>query len=323
VAERIVVADKLAARGLDLLRAVPGFEVVETVGKGTEALREALADAAALVVRSETKVTREVMDQAPGLRVIARAGVGTDTIDVTEATRRGIPVLYAPGANTTSAAEHTFALLLALARKLPWASTHLAEGKWDRKPFEGVELYGKTLGILGLGRIGSQVARIGQGFGMTVVACDPYADERAKVLGIPLLPLDEMLAQADIVTLHLKLTEETRRVLNADRFARMKPGAILVNVARGALVDDAALVAALESGHLAGAALDVYDMEPLPADSVLRRAPNLVMTPHLGASTREAQVRVSVETAEAVREFLLRGDISAAVNRPALEAAKA
>lgn len=322
MAERIVVADKLAAKGLELLRGVPGFEVVETVGQGADALHAAIGAAVGIVVRSETKVPRELMDRAPGLRVIARAGVGTDTIDVAEATRRGIPVLYAPGANSTSAAEHTFALLLALVRKLPWASSHLAEGKWDRKPFEGTELHGKTLGILGLGRIGSLVARIGQGFGMKVVATDPYATEMGTLLGVPLQPLEELLATSDIVTLHLKLTDETRRILNAERIARMKKGAILVNVARGALVDDAALVEGLKSGQLSGAALDVYDLEPLPADSVLRGAPNLVMTPHLGASTREAQVRVSVETAEAMREFLLKGDISAAVNRQALEQRK-
>jgi D-3-phosphoglycerate dehydrogenase len=322
VADRIVVADKLAAKGLDLLRAVPNVEVVETVGQGADVLHAAIADAVGILVRSETKVPKELMDRAPGLKVIARAGVGTDTIDVAEATRRGIPVLYAPGANSTSAAEHTFALMLALVRKLPWASSHMAEGKWDRKPFEGTELHGKTLGILGLGRIGSLVARIGQGFGMRVIATDPYAGNMATLLGVPLLPLDELLAQSDIVTLHLKLTDETRRILNAQRIAGMKQGAVLVNVARGALVDDVALVDALRSGQIGGAALDVYDLEPLPADSVLRGAPNLLMTPHLGASTREAQVRVSVETAEAVREYLLKGDISAAVNRAALEKQK-
>jgi D-3-phosphoglycerate dehydrogenase len=323
VAERIVVADKLAAKGLELLRSVPGVEVVETAGQGADALHAAIADAVGIMVRSETKVPKDLMERAPKLKVIARAGVGTDTIDVAEATRRGIPVLYAPGANSTSAAEHTFALLLALVRKLPWASTHLAEGKWERKSFEGTELHGKTLGILGLGRIGSLVARIGQGFGMKVVATDPYAGNMATLLGVPLLPLEELLRTSDIVTLHLKLTDETRKILNAERIALMKKGAVLVNVARGALVDDVALVEALKSGQLSGAALDVYDLEPLPADSVLRGAPNLLMTPHLGASTREAQVRVSVETAEAVRDYLTKGDIGAAVNKAALEKAKA
>jgi D-3-phosphoglycerate dehydrogenase len=322
VAERIVVADPLSAAGVQLLRAVPAFDVVETTGKGPEVLHDALVDAAALIVRSETKVTADLMGKGPKLRVIARAGIGTDNIDLEEATRRGIPVLTAPGANSTSAAEHTFALLLALLRKVPAASALMAAGKWDRKPFQGTELEGKTLGILGLGRIGTRVAKIAQGFGMTVVALDPFVvASHALSLGVELLPLEQVLARADVITLHLALTDDTRHLLNAERFRLMKKGAILVNTARGGLIEDATLLDALKSGQLAGAALDVYDPEPLPADSALRSAPNVLLTPHLGASTKEAQQRVALEIAESVREALLKGDLRSAVNLPGLDGA--
>jgi len=322
VAERVVVADPLAANGLQLLRSVGALEVVETTGKPAEVLYAALVDAAALIVRSETKVTPELMAKGSKLRVIARAGIGTDNIDLDEATRRGIPVLTAPGANSNSAAEHTFALLLALLRKVPAASVLMAQGKWDRKPFQGTELRGKTLGILGLGRIGTHVAKIAQGFGMTVIALDPYVvAAHALSLGVELLPLEEVLKRADVISLHLALTAETKHLLNAERFAQMKKGAVLVNAARGGLIDDAALVAALQSGQLAGAALDVFEPEPLPADSVLRTAPNILLTPHLGASTKEAQSRVAIEIAEAVRDALLKGDLRSAVNLSGLNAA--
>lgn len=320
--ERVVIADPLSAAGIQMLRSVPSLDVVETTGKGPEVLHDALVDAVALIVRSETKVTADLMAKGQKLRVIARAGIGTDNIDLEEATRRGIPVLTAPGANSTSAAEHTFALLLALLRKVPAASALLAAGKWDRKPFQGTELRGKTLGILGLGRIGTHVAKIAQGFGMNVIALDPYVvASHALALGVELLPLEQVLARADVLTLHLALTDETRRLLNAERLKLMKKGAVLVNTARGGLIDDAALVAALESGHVAGAALDVFEPEPLPADSVLRKAPNVLLTPHLGASTKEAQQRVALEIAEAVRDALLKGDLRSAVNLPGLDGA--
>lgn len=322
MAETVVVADRLAPSGLKILREVPEFDVVETVGKGPEALRAAIAGAAALVVRSETKVTADLLKAAPNLRVIARAGVGTDNIDLEDATRRGIPVLTAPGGNSTSAAEHTFALLLSLLRRIPWAARALEEGKWDRKPFEGTELRGKTLGVLGLGRIGTQVARIGQGFGMTVIGFDAYVPAaHAQAMGVELLSLKEVLCSADILTLHLTLTDETRGLLDAERLSLCRKGAVLVNTARGALVDEKALAAALNSGHLGGAALDVFEPEPLPMDSPLRKAPNCLLTPHLGASTREAQQRVAVEIAEAVRDALVKGDLRAAVNLRGLAAA--
>lgn len=320
--ERVVVADRLGAQGLQLLRGVSGLDVVETAGKGPEVLKDALIDAAAIIVRSETRVSAELMAGAPKLRLVARAGVGTDNIDLEEATRRGIPVLTAPGANSTAAAEHAIALMLSLARKIPWAHALMAEGKWDRKAFEGTELRGKTLGILGLGRIGTMVAHTAQAFGMTVIALDPYVvAAHALKLGVTLLPLEEVLARADVITLHLALTDDTRHLINAERLALMKKGAFIVNTARGALIDDAALAKSLTDGHLGGAALDVFEPEPLVADSPLRRAPNTILTPHLGASTREAQTRVAIEIAEAVRDALLKGDLRSAVNLSGLDAA--
>jgi len=315
VVERIVVSDKLGAAGLELLRAIPGFDVQDVAGKGAEALDRALPDAVVLVVRSETKVTAAVMAKAPRLRIIARAGMGVDTIDLAEANRRKIAVLTAPGANANSVAEFTFALLLGLVRKVPGAVASLSAGAWDRKGFEGTELRGKTLGLVGMGRVGSGVAAIARGFGMRVEAYDPrLTQHEVDALGVTLLPLEDVLRNADIVSLHAKLTPETRHLLGDARLAAMKQGVFIVNTSRGALIDDAALVRALRSGHVAGAALDVYDPEPLPADSVLRGAPNVLLTPHLAASAQEAQTRVAIEIGEAVKAALLHGDLRAAVN---------
>ena len=318
MADKIVVADKLSTNGLALLRATPGLEVIETVGK-PELLKDAMLVASAIIVRSETKVTAALMEGAPKLRLIARAGIGTDNIDLEEASRRGIPVLTAPGANSNSAAEHALGLMLAMVRKIPQAAASMAAGKWDRKQFEGSELRGKTLGVLGLGRIGTMVAKLALAFGMKVIAFDPFVPPaNALALGVELLPLDDLLGRADILTLHLALTGDTRHLLNAERFARMKKGVLIVNAARGALIVDAALVAALESGQVGAAALDVFEPEPLPADSVLRKAPNLILTPHLGASTKEAQARVSIEIAESVRDALVKDELRGCVNLDAV-----
>jgi D-3-phosphoglycerate dehydrogenase len=319
VTHRVVVADRLAEAGLRLLAAVPEIELSVCAGRPREELERSLAGASALIVRSETRVTASLLACAPHLRVIARAGTGVDNIDVPAATRRGIAVMNAPGANTVSAAEHTLGLLLALVRRIPWAAQAMWRGEWDRKRFEGTELRGKTMGIVGLGRIGGHVARLARAFGMQVLGHDPYLPpDRAAELEVKLLPLDELLRQADVVTLHVAHTEQTHHLINAERLRLMKPTAVLVNTARGELVDEAALAAAVAEDRIAGAAIDVFATEPLPAESPLRRLDRVILTPHLAASTAEAQERVSVEICGAVRDALLTGDLSFAINVPGI-----
>lgn len=313
---RVVVADRLAESGLRLLAASPEIEVVNVAGKRDE-LDRALPGAHALIVRSETKVTADMIAKAAQLRVIARAGTGVDTIDVAAATRRGVAVMNAPGANTVSAAEHAFGLLLSLVRHIPPAAEAMRRGDWDRKRYEGTELRGKAMGVIGLGRIGGHVAHLARAFGMTVIAHDPFLpDERAVELQVKLLPLDQLLRLADVISLHLALTDETHHLINTERLAFMKPGAFLINTARGELVDEAALAAAVKEKRIAGAAIDVFAVEPLPADSPLRGIDRVILTPHLAASTAEAQERVAVETAAAVRDALILGDLSTAINVP-------
>lgn len=314
---RVVVADRVAQPGLALLSADPDIEVIEMAGKGRGALEAALADAHALLVRSETKVTADLMRRSPQLRVIARAGTGVDTIDVQAATRLGIAVLNTPGANTVSAAEHTIALLLALLRHIPDAVRSMRRGEWDRKRFEGAELRGKTMGVIGLGRIGSQVAALAKAFAMRVIGHDPFVPrERAEAQRVELVPLERLLAEADVISLHLALTDQTRHLLNAERFGLIKRGAVLVNAARGELVDEHALIATLREGRLAGAALDVFAVEPLPPDHPLRACERVILTPHLAASTAEAQERVAAEICAILRDALITGDISGAINVP-------
>jgi len=317
---RIVVADRVNAAGLALLEKTPDLEVVNVAGDAA-GLAAQLPTAHALLVRSETRVTADLLEKATALKVIGRAGIGVDTIDVAAATRRGIAVLNAPGANTVSAAEHTLALLLGLVRHIPTAAASMREGKWDRKAFEGRELRRKTLGIVGLGRIGAHLSQIARAFGMQVIGHDPFLSEkRAAELHVELLPLDELLPRADVLTLHLPLTDETRNVIDRRRLGLLKPTAVLVNAARGGLVDEEALVDALENGTIAGAAIDVFSKEPLPKDHPLRTAPRTLLTPHLAASTQEAQERVAVEICTAVRDALLAGDIGSAVNVPGISA---
>ena len=311
----VVVADKIDQDGLDLLSSGGDFGVISTVDR-PERLSAELPNAHALLVRSSTQVTRETIALGNNLKVIARAGMGVDNIDVAAATEAGIAVLNTPGANTISAAEHTLALLLALIRNVPQAMSSLQSGKWDRKQFAGTELHGKTLSALGLGRIGQHVVRLAQAFGMRVLAHDPYLSaELAGELQVTLVTLEDALRQADVVTLHMPLTDDTRRIMNAARFALMKPTAVLVNTARGGLIDDLALVAALDAGGLSGAALDVFESEPLDPDSPLRTCEKIVLTPHLAASTAEAQKRVALEVCESVKRALVVGDVRGAINR--------
>ncbi|MBI5502528.1 MAG: phosphoglycerate dehydrogenase [Deltaproteobacteria bacterium] len=316
---KILVADELSPRGVEILRAAHFDVTVKTGLKGPE-LAAALRGVHALVVRSATKVTPEALAGADSLQVIGRAGIGVDNVDVPAASRKGVVVMNTPGGNAVTAAEHAIALLCALARRIPQATASVKAGKWEKGKFKGVELADKTLGVIGLGNIGRIVADRGHGLRMRVVGHDPFlAPEAAAKLGVPLVSLDELLARADAVTIHVPLTPETRGLLGADRLRRMKPGALLVNAARGGIVDEAALHEALAAGRLGGAALDVFATEP-PGQSPLLALDNVIASPHLGASTEEAQERVSVEIAEQVVAFLLRGELRNAVNAAALPA---
>jgi D-3-phosphoglycerate dehydrogenase len=312
---RILIADPLAPCGLDILRQ-SGAEVQELDDGDRARIAEVIGGFDALIVRSRTKVDAPLLRAARGLRVIGRAGIGVDNVDVATATELGVLVVNAPTANLLSATEHTFALLLALVRNISPAHRSLLAGEWERKRFVGIELNGKTLGVIGLGRIGQHVAHRAKAFGMSVVAFDPFLDpSAARRLEVPLLSLAELLATADVVTLHTPLTEHTRNLLSADAITALKPGALLVNCARGGIVDESALYEALESGRLRGAALDVFAEEP-PPDRRLIEHPNVVATPHIGAQTREAQDRVASETAEMVVAALAGSLELTAVNLP-------
>lgn len=318
----IVICDPISPKGIELFRQRPEFKVTVLSKRLPEnELLPIAADAEALVVRSETKITRNVIAAAPKLRVIGRAGVGVDNVDVDAATQRGIVVMNTPSGNTISTAELTFSMLMALARKIPQAHMSMKAGEWNRKAFQGVELYGKTLGILGMGRIGSEVARRAIAFGMRVLAYDPYlALSRAKALQVEMVELDELYARSDFLTVHMPMSDETKGMINAVAFAKMKKGVRVLNCARGGIIDENDLLKAIQTGHVAGAALDVYEEEPLPAKSPLRESPLIVMTPHLGASTEEAQENVGIEVAEAITDYLLLGAVRNAVNLPNLDA---
>ena len=319
---KVLVADPISPKGVEDLRSDGAFDVIFQTGLKEEQLLEIIPDCAALIVRSETKVNARVLEAARALKVVGRAGVGVDNVDVEAATARGVIVMNTPDGNTISTAEHAFSLLVSVARTIPQASASVVAGLWERKKFQGVELYGKTLAILGMGRIGSELARRAIAFGMRVLAYDPYmAASRARALQVELIEnLDDILPRADFISMHMPLTPETKHMLDARRLALCKPGVRIVNCARGGLVDEAALLAALASGQVAGAALDVFETEPPPADFPLRADPRMVFTPHLGASTAEAQESVGIEIAAAVRAALLEGVIRNAVNAPSLDA---
>jgi|KBSMisStandDraft_5_1062788.scaffolds.fasta_scaffold34028_3 D-3-phosphoglycerate dehydrogenase len=319
---KVLIADSISKRGLDELARGNALEVVVCTGQSEAELVEAIPGFSAIVVRSQTKITAPILRAGTDLKVVGRAGVGVDNVDLDAATRRGVIVMNTPGGNTISTAEHAFSLLLAVARKIPQAHANLQAGKWDRKQFEGSELYNKTLGIIGMGRIGSELSRRAIAFGMRVLAYDPYlSSSRARSLQVELIEdLDELLPLADFLTLHTPLTPETHHLLNAARLTKTKPGVRIINCARGGLVDESALLNSLGNGHVAGAALDVFETEPLPNDSPLRGVPNLILTPHLGASTVEAQESVGIEIAQAIRAALLEGTIRNAINLPNLDA---
>ncbi|HWN24790.1 MAG TPA: phosphoglycerate dehydrogenase [Candidatus Sulfotelmatobacter sp.] len=319
---KVLIADSISQRGIDELSRDNALDVSVQTNLTVSQLLEIVPEFSAIVVRSQTKVTADLLKAGTSLRVVGRAGVGVDNVDVEAATRRGVVVLNAPGGNTVSTAEHAFSLLLCVARKIPQADASVRGKNWDRKNFEGVELYNKTLGIIGMGRIGSELARRAIAFGMRVIAYDPYLSAtRARALQVELVDeLDDLLAGADFISLHTPLTPETRHLLDAARLQKTKRGVRIINCARGGLIDETALANALQDRHIAAAAIDVFEKEPLPNDSALRSAPNLILTPHLGASTAEAQESVGIEIAQSIRAALLEGTIRNAVNMPNLDA---
>lgn len=319
---KILVADDVNEDKLAPLRDA-GFEVVKKTKLAPEELAAEIKDADGVIVRSATRITADLMDGAEKLRVIGRAGVGVDNIDVKAATERGIVVMNAPDGNTITTAEHTIALLVSMARNVPQAHAKLQSGVWDKKSFVGVELNGKTLGVVGLGRIGKHVAGIAKGFGMNILAFDPFiSPEQAKELGIELGTLDEVLSRGDFLTIHTPVTDETRGIIGREAFAKMKKGVRLVNCARGGLVDESALLEAIEEGTVASAAMDVFAQEPLPADSPLLGNERIITTPHLGASTTEAQEGVALTVAEQMRDYLETGTLRGAVNAPSMAASE-
>ncbi len=313
---KVVVADKISQRGLELLGET-GWHVV---APARGALAAELADADGLIVRSATRVTAELLESAPKLRVVGRAGVGVDNIDLDAATRRGVLVMNTPGSNAVSVAEHTLALLLALARSVPQLNAATHAGRWEKSAGSGIELRGKTLGLIGFGRVGGEVARRAQALELRVLAHDPFISENiAREAGVELVPLEELLARSDIISLHAALSPATEKIINASTLGKMKRGARLINAARGELVEEAALAEALRSGHLAGAALDVFAVEP-PRGSPLLGLPNVIATPHVAGSTEEAQEEVGTLIAQQVRDFLAEGLLRNAVNLPTLSA---
>lgn len=317
---RILVTDRVALSGLGPLVDGEGFEVTAVDDSASGEFTSALGAADALIVRSATRVTRQLLAEAPRLKAVGRAGVGVDNVDVAAATDHGIAVFNAPGGNTIAAAELTVALLISVARKIPAAEASVRSGRWDRSEFKGVELRGKTLGLIGAGRIGSEVAVRCKAFDMHVIAYDPYlSPTRAEGLGIEMVGFEDVIHRSDFVSIHVPLTEETRGMIGVDALSQMKRSAFVVNSSRGGVVDEEALAKALHNGDLAGAALDVYETEPLPSDSPLRMAPNLVLTPHLGASTVEAQEGVATEVANKVRLLLETGNRADAINASELD----
>jgi D-3-phosphoglycerate dehydrogenase len=311
---RILVSDKLAAEGVAVLKGA-GLDVDQSTGLSADELSAIIGSYDGLLVRSATKARGEgFWSHADRLRVVGRAGTGVDNIDLAAATDNRTLVMNTPGGNNTSAAEHAIAMMFALARHVPQATASMKAGRWEKSRFKGVELTDKVLGIVGLGRIGRIVADRALGLRMRVIASDPFVSADEAPEGVEMLDLDSVLERSDLVTIHAPLMNATRGLFNRDRFARMKPGARLIHVARGGIVVESDLLAALESGHLAAAAIDVWESEPTASDNPLLALPNVICTPHLGASTHEAQIRVAVQIAEQVVAYLKSGEIKNAVN---------
>ena len=315
---KILVADDVSNRAVEILQEDKSWNVVYLPGKKGASVADEIVDADALVVRSATKVKADLLARAKRLRVIGRAGVGVDNVDLEAATKRGIVVMNTPGGSSTSVAEQTIGFLISLARRIPQADASMKKGAWEKKKLTGIELRGKTLGLIGLGRIGSEVARLARAFEMEVIAYDPYVPSRlAQEQGVKLVKFEELLAASDFISLHTAATPETHHLLNAQTLAKTKPGVRIVNCARGELIKEDDLLQALESGHVAGAALDVFEKEP-PVDSRLVAHPNVIATPHIAGSTDEAQEIVGISIAEQIRDYLRLGVPRNAVNMPAI-----
>lgn len=317
---KILVSDKLSEEGIKILKKNKEFRVDLKTGLAPEELIKIIKDYDALIVRSSTKVNKDIVQAADKLKVIGRAGVGLDNVDLEAATQKGIIVMNTPAGNTISTAELTMSMISALSRSIPQADASVKRGEWKRSDFMGVELYGKVLGIIGFGRIGSEVAKRTLSFGMKVLSYDPYlSKEVAQNLGVEALDLNELLRRADYITVHTPLTEETKHMISKKEFGLMKKGVRIINCARGGIIDEAALIDAIKEGRVQGAAIDVYEKEPLPAGSELAKLDKVITTPHLGASTEEAQVNVAIEVAEIVRDALLGRGIRNAANYPCVE----
>ncbi len=320
---RVLISDKMDPNAERILRE-NGCDVDVITGKTPDELKEIIGQYDGLAIRSSTKVTQEILDAATNLKVVGRAGIGVDNVDIPYASSKGVVVMNTPFGNSITTAEHAIALMFALARQIPEANEQTQEGKWPKNAFMGVEVTGKTLGLIGAGNIGSIVASRALGLKMKVIAYDPFlTEDRAVELGIEKVDLEALVTRADFITLHTPLTDETRNILNRDRLEKTKKGVRIVNCARGGLIDEAALKDLLDSGHIAGAALDVFATEPPPADHPLFGTKNFICTPHLGASTSEAQVNVALQVAEQIADYLVTGGVTNALNVPSLSAEEA
>ena len=319
---KVLVCDPISQTGIDHLQQQDGIEtIILDRTHSEEELLPLIKDISAIAVRSETKITKTIIESAQELKIVGRAGVGVDNIDIEAATQNGVIVMNTPGGNTIATCELTFSMMMALARNIPQAHGSMSSGEWNRKAYKGVELYNKTLGVLGMGRIGGEVARRAVAFGMQVMAFDPYiTPSRAKALQVELASLEEIYNSADFITVHMPLTDETRGMINKDTFTKMKPEVRLLNCARGGIINEKDLFDALKGGVIAGAALDVYESEPLDNNSELRECPNLILTPHLGASTKEAQDNVGLEVSQGITDYLLHGSLINSINMPSLDA---
>ncbi len=318
---KVLISDKMSPKGLEVFKQFPELEVDVKVGMSPEELASVIGQYDGLAIRSATKVTSEIIAAADKLKVVGRAGIGVDNVDIEAATRRGIVVMNTPKGNTITTAEHTLSMMLSLSRNIPQATQSMKAGKWEKSRFMGKELFNKTLGVVGLGNIGSIVADRAQGLKMKVIAYDPFiSEERATKMGIERVSLEELYQRADYISVHTPMTSETRHMINKESFVKMKEGVRILNCARGGIINEGDLYEALKSGVVAGAAFDVFEQEPPPADHPLLSLDNFICTPHLGASTDEAQVNVAITVAEQIADYLLNGTITNALNVPSVSA---